>query len=280
MADIDASRAGCRALQGRAQHRSYHMEDVHRAGGIVGDPGRTRPRGPAQRRRPRRARRHLGRLAGRVGHRGGSPEPRRAASSTSSTPRPAASAPPIAFSQDQPWASLDIDAATAASATRSTPTPRRRPRRPHGNLAPDGCVVKTAGVPSTVWRFAGPARSSSPRRAPSSGILSGQIKAGDVVVMRYEGPKGGPGMQEMLYPTSYLKGVGLGQGMRPDHRWPLLRRHLGAVDRARLARGRQRWRHRAGRRWRRHRDRHPARGFLLGCHGPNHTTTAEKRRSR
>ena len=80
----------------------------------------------------------------------------------------------------------------------------------HGNLAPDGCVVKTAGVPEHQWEFSGPAKVAESQEQAVEMILSKQIVEGDVVVVRYEGPKGGPGMQEMLYPTAYLKGVGLG----------------------------------------------------------------------
>ncbi|MDN5984561.1 MAG: dihydroxy-acid dehydratase [Propionibacterium sp.] len=80
----------------------------------------------------------------------------------------------------------------------------------HGNIAVDGCVVKTAGVPENQYVFRGPAAITESQEEAVEAILSKRIKAGDVVVVRYEGPKGGPGMQEMLYPTSYLKGVGLG----------------------------------------------------------------------
>ncbi|MCB0881572.1 MAG: dihydroxy-acid dehydratase [Thermoleophilia bacterium] len=79
-----------------------------------------------------------------------------------------------------------------------------------GNLAPDGCIVKTAGVPEHQWEFAGPAKVADSQEQAVAMILNGQISEGDVVVVRFEGPRGGPGMQEMLYPTSYLKGVGLG----------------------------------------------------------------------
>ena len=79
-----------------------------------------------------------------------------------------------------------------------------------GNLAPDGCVVKTAGVDENIWKFTGPARVFTSQDTACHGILSGEVKAGDVVVITYEGPKGGPGMQEMLYPTSYLKARHLG----------------------------------------------------------------------
>ena len=81
----------------------------------------------------------------------------------------------------------------------------------YGNVATDGCVVKTAGVPEEVWHFEGTARVYESQDDAVSGILAKEVTEGDVVVIRYEGPKGGPGMQEMLYPTSFLKGRGLGQ---------------------------------------------------------------------
>ncbi|MBE0501134.1 MAG: dihydroxy-acid dehydratase [Desulfuromonadales bacterium] len=81
----------------------------------------------------------------------------------------------------------------------------------YGNLAPDGCIVKTAGVDESVWTFTGPARIFESQEDAIDGILGDQVQAGDVVIIRYEGPKGGPGMQEMLYPTSYLKSKGLGK---------------------------------------------------------------------
>ena len=80
-----------------------------------------------------------------------------------------------------------------------------------GNIAPDGCVVKTAGVEESLWRFSGPARVFDSQEAACDGILGGEVKAGEAVVILYEGPKGGPGMQEMLYPTSYLKSMHLGK---------------------------------------------------------------------
>jgi dihydroxy-acid dehydratase len=81
----------------------------------------------------------------------------------------------------------------------------------HGNLASDGAIVKTAGVPEEIWKFSGPAVVFESQEDAVSGILDGAVKAGDVVIIRYEGPRGGPGMQEMLYPTSFLKGKGLGR---------------------------------------------------------------------
>ena len=80
-----------------------------------------------------------------------------------------------------------------------------------GNLAEDGCVVKTAGVDESIWLFEGPAYICESQDQAVADILGDKVKEGDVIVIRYEGPKGGPGMQEMLYPTSYLKSKGLGK---------------------------------------------------------------------
>jgi dihydroxy-acid dehydratase len=81
----------------------------------------------------------------------------------------------------------------------------------YGNLAPDGAIIKTAGVPEELWQFSGPAVVFESQEDAVAGILGGVVKPGDVVIIRYEGPRGGPGMQEMLYPTSFLKGKGLGR---------------------------------------------------------------------
>src|SRR5450755_675562 len=81
----------------------------------------------------------------------------------------------------------------------------------YGNIAPDGAIVKTAGVPEELWRFSGPAVVFESQEDAVAGILGGAVGKGDVVIIRYEGPRGGPGMQEMLYPTSFLKGKGLGR---------------------------------------------------------------------
>lgn len=81
----------------------------------------------------------------------------------------------------------------------------------HGNLAPDGCVVKTAGVPKEIWNFRGPALVVESQEQAVKVILDGTLKPGQALIIRYEGPKGGPGMQEMLYPTSFVKGKGIGK---------------------------------------------------------------------
>ena len=117
-----------------------------------------------------------------------------------------------AFSQEKRYAQLDLD--REAGVIRSAKHPFSKDGGLavlKGNVAPDGCIVKTAGVDESILVFSGPARVFESQDASVSAILTGKIKEGDVVVIRYEGPKGGPGMQEMLYPTSYLKSKGLGK---------------------------------------------------------------------
>ena len=118
----------------------------------------------------------------------------------------------VAFSQDRRFDDVDIDrekgvirnAAYAYSKDGGLAVL-------FGNLAKDGCIVKTAGVDDSILKFSGPARVFESQDASVEAILGNKVKAGDVVVVRYEGPRGGPGMQEMLYPTSYLKSKGLGK---------------------------------------------------------------------
>jgi dihydroxy-acid dehydratase len=117
-----------------------------------------------------------------------------------------------AFSQDRRWDDLDLD--RQGGVIRAVDHAFSRDGGLAvltGNLAEEGCIVKTAGVDASVLVFAGPARIFESQDAAVDGILNGRVKAGDVVLIRYEGPKGGPGMQEMLYPTSYLKSKGLGK---------------------------------------------------------------------
>jgi dihydroxy-acid dehydratase len=116
------------------------------------------------------------------------------------------------YSQNARWAALDEDRAEGCIRDRQHAyTADGGLAVLYGNLAPEGAIVKTAGVPEELWRFAGPARVFESQEDAVDGILGGKVAAGDVVVIRYEGPKGGPGMQEMLYPTSFLKGKGLGR---------------------------------------------------------------------
>jgi dihydroxy-acid dehydratase len=116
------------------------------------------------------------------------------------------------YSQSARWAALDLD--REAGCIRDVPHAYSADGGLavlYGNLAPEGAIIKTAGVPEELLRFAGPAVVFESQEAAVEGILTGQVEPGDVVVIRYEGPSGGPGMQEMLYPTSFLKGKGLGR---------------------------------------------------------------------
>ncbi|MDB5370653.1 MAG: dihydroxy-acid dehydratase [Roseomonas sp.] len=117
-----------------------------------------------------------------------------------------------AFSQDCRWEEPDLDreAGVIRAATHAFSADGGLAVL-YGNLAEEGCIVKTAGVDASILSFAGPARIFESQDAAVDGILGGVVKAGDVVMVRYEGPRGGPGMQEMLYPTSYLKSKGLGK---------------------------------------------------------------------
>ncbi|MGH6861503.1 MAG: dihydroxy-acid dehydratase, partial [Phyllobacterium sp.] len=118
----------------------------------------------------------------------------------------------VAFSQERRFADVDLDrekgvirnAAHAYSKDGGLAVL-------YGNLAEDGCIVKTAGVDDSILKFSGPARIFESQDSAVLGILNGGVKPGDIVLIRYEGPRGGPGMQEMLYPTSYLKSKGLGK---------------------------------------------------------------------
>jgi dihydroxy-acid dehydratase len=116
------------------------------------------------------------------------------------------------YSQAARWESLDLDAASGCIRdVEHAYTVDGGLCMLYGNLATEGAVVKTAGVPEELWTFSGPARVFESQEDAVDGILGGRVGAGDVVVIRYEGPRGGPGMQEMLYPTSFLKGKGLGR---------------------------------------------------------------------
>ena len=117
-----------------------------------------------------------------------------------------------AFSQSNRWAELDLDREAGVIRDAGHAFSQDGGLAVlSGNLALDGCIVKTAGVDESILKFSGPARVFESQDASVKAILGNEIKAGDVVVIRYEGPKGGPGMQEMLYPTSYLKSKGLGK---------------------------------------------------------------------
>jgi dihydroxy-acid dehydratase len=208
--DIDAisRRAPCLAKVA-PNSPDYHMEDVHRAGGIPAIMGEL----------------HRGGLLHADVHavhsdsldvwlaswdiRSGEPSPE-AVELFHAAPGGVRTTEP--FSTGNRWESLDTDAANGCIRDMAHAySPDGGLAVLFGNLAPDGSVVKTAGVPDSVLTFRGPAKVYESQEAAVSAILNGEIAAGDVVVIRYEGPRGGPGMQEMLYPTSFLKGRGLGQ---------------------------------------------------------------------
>ena len=187
---------------------NVHMEDVHRAGGIMAILGELDRAGL------------IDTNVGNVGS--GTLKEALArwdvARTTSESVREFYRAAPggiptqVAFSQASRWDELDLDreggvvrdSAHAYSQDGGLAVL-------YGNLAEDGCIVKTAGVDASILSFSGPAHVFESQDAAVEGILGGKVKAGEVVLIRYEGPRGGPGMQEMLYPTSYLKSKGLGK---------------------------------------------------------------------
>ena len=118
----------------------------------------------------------------------------------------------VAFSQSSLWEELDLDREKGVIRDVNHPFSKDGGLAVlYGNIALDGSIVKTAGVDASILTFSGPARIFESQDSSVEAILSGKVKAGDIVLVRYEGPRGGPGMQEMLYPTSYLKSKGLGK---------------------------------------------------------------------
>ena len=118
----------------------------------------------------------------------------------------------VAFSQNRRWPELDLDRTHGCIRNKANAYSQDGGLAVlYGNIAEKGCIVKTAGVDESILKFTGRARVFESQEAAVEGILAGKIVAGDVVVIRYEGPQGGPGMQEILYPTSYLKSMGLGK---------------------------------------------------------------------
>ncbi|MDQ8020256.1 MAG: dihydroxy-acid dehydratase [Moraxellaceae bacterium] len=118
----------------------------------------------------------------------------------------------VAFSQDRRYTELDLDRSKGCIRDKENAYSQDGGLAVlYGNIARNGCIVKTAGVDESIWKFTGKARVYESQDDAVEGILGEEVQAGDVVIIRYEGPKGGPGMQEMLYPTSYLKSRGLGK---------------------------------------------------------------------
>ncbi|MFR9778623.1 dihydroxy-acid dehydratase [Micromonospora sp. MS34] len=210
VADIDAISRRVPCLAKVAPNSpQYHMEDVHRAGGIPAILGELDRAGLLNRDVHAVHSPDLTRWLADWDVRGGAAEPA-AVELFHAAPGGVRTTEP--FSTTNRWSSLDTDAAGGCIRDREHAYSADGGLAIlHGNLAPDGCVVKTAGVPEECLTFRGPARVFESQEAAVEGILDKSVAAGDVVVIRYEGPKGGPGMQEMLYPTSFLKGRGLGR---------------------------------------------------------------------
>ena len=207
--DIDAvsRRVPCLCKVAPNTH-NYYMEDVHRAGGIPAIMGELDRGGLLDRSVHAVHAASLDDWLKVWDLRGGAPAP---AAVELWHAAPGGVRTTEAFSTTNRWETLDTDAADGCiRSVEHAYTADGGLAILKGNLAPDGAIVKTAGVPEAQWTFRGPARVAESQDEAVEMILGGKIVAGDCVVVRYEGPKGGPGMQEMLYPTAYLKGVGLG----------------------------------------------------------------------
>ncbi|VXB97222.1 dihydroxyacid dehydratase [Microbacterium sp. 8M] len=213
LAEIDAisRRVPCLAkvAPNSAGGKTYYMEDVHRAGGIPALLGELRRGGLLDDSVHTVHAATLGEWLDEWDIRGGSAS---AESEDLWHAAPGGRRSATAFSQSERWASLDTDAATGCIRDIAHAYSKDGGLGVlHGNIAENGAVVKTAGVDESIWTFSGPAVVCESQDEAVEKILNKQVKEGDVVVIRYEGPKGGPGMQEMLYPTSFLKGRGLGK---------------------------------------------------------------------
>ncbi|MFJ6212390.1 dihydroxy-acid dehydratase [Streptomyces sp. NPDC092296] len=213
LADIDAvsRRVPCLAkvAPNVAPGGTYYMEDVHRAGGIPAILGELYRAGLLNEDVHSVHSPSLADWLKTWDVRGGSPSAE-AVELWHAAPGCVRSA--TAFSQSERWETLDTDAAGGCIRDLEHAYSKDGGLAVlKGNLAVDGCVVKTAGVDESILTFVGPAVVVDSQEGAVEAILTKRVKPGDVVVIRYEGPKGGPGMQEMLYPTSYLKGRGLGK---------------------------------------------------------------------
>jgi dihydroxy-acid dehydratase len=208
MADIDRLSRNVPCLSKVAPAKSdVHMEDVHRAGGIMAILGQLDRAGLIHNDLPTV---HSKTLSDALNHwdisRTNDPEVQ-----TFFKGAPGGVPTQTAFSQSRRWDALDLDRENGVIRSAEHAFSKDGGLAVlSGNIALDGCIVKTAGVDESILKFSGPAKVFESQDASVTAILTGQVEPGDVVVIRYEGPKGGPGMQEMLYPTSYLKSKGLG----------------------------------------------------------------------
>jgi len=209
MKDIDRISRGvpcvCKVAPATAK---YHMEDVHRAGGVMGILGELDRAGVIHRDTPVVHAPSMGDALDQWDvMKSGNEEAKKLFLAA-----PGGIPTTIAFSQSMLWPALDTDRAEGCIRDKAHAYSQDGGLAVlYGNIALDGCIVKTAGVDDSILKFTGFARIFESQDDAVAGILDDKIVAGDVVVIRYEGPRGGPGMQEMLYPTSYLKSKGLGK---------------------------------------------------------------------
>ncbi|WP_411824607.1 dihydroxy-acid dehydratase [Leptospira sp. 'Mane'] len=210
MEDIDkiSRRTPCICKVAPASQK-YHMEDVHRAGGVIGILAELDRAGLINRDVPTVHSPTLGKALEDwdiVRQNAGS----KAFALFSAAPGGVPTTE--AFSQSKRWPELDLDREHGCiREVEHSYSKEGGLAVLYGNIAPEGCIVKTAGVDESIWKFKGRARVMESQEEAVSKILGNEVVEGDIVVIRYEGPKGGPGMQEMLYPTTYLKSKGLGK---------------------------------------------------------------------
>ncbi|BDZ74091.1 MULTISPECIES: dihydroxy-acid dehydratase [Methylophaga] len=209
MADIDRmSRKIPNLCKVAPATNKYHMEDVHRAGGVISILGELAAGGLLHTDAPTVHSKTMGEGLKQWDVKRTDYEP----ALTRYLAGPAGIPTQEAFSQNCRWPELDLDRENGCIRDVEHAYSKDGGLAVlYGNLAEDGCIVKTAGVDESILTFSGPARIFESQDDSVAAILRGDIKEGDVVLIRYEGPKGGPGMQEMLYPTSYLKSKGLGK---------------------------------------------------------------------
>jgi len=209
MADIDRMSRKVPNICKVAPSSHYHVEDVHRAGGIFSILGELDKAGLIHRNVGTVHAKTMGEAIDRndIMRATATPEAKaRALAAPGGVPTQ------VAFSQDKYFADADTDRVKGCIREVENAYSKDGGLAVlYGNIAADGCIVKTAGVDASILVFEGPARIFHSQDAACDAILADQVKEGDVVVIVYEGPKGGPGMQEMLYPTSFLKGKGLGK---------------------------------------------------------------------
>ena len=207
--DIDAISRRVPCLCKVSPNSNYHMEDVHRAGGIPAILGELDRAGLLDRDVSTVHSTSVDEWLGTWDIRATSPSDE-AVELFHAAPGGVRTVEP--FSTSNRWESLDTDAATGCIRDKAhAHTVEGGLHVLRGNLAEDGCVLKTAGISEALFTFTGPARVVESQEQAIDVILNKKIQAGDVLVVRYEGPAGGPGMQEMLYPTAFLKGAGLGE---------------------------------------------------------------------